>query len=796
MALYNYSKYSIAYYFWGEPPKKHNDPNSGSAQSGQGMPTQYSWDSASKLFSASGSLDWTTTAPGTRWIRLENGGQSVTVFTATSYPSYPDQNITYDWYTQNASDAVGVPSRGNLITTLIAEDGRYPANGALSDGFWYVRGAAVNTAPTTPGTFTQPTGTLEIGDSKTISWGASSDAESNLSKYILEVSVNNGAWTKIGQPTTPSFTYTVPMATSIKFRVKAVDAAGLESAYRDSTLLTVQKPMYYWNKHQVNVTNSYYEPGWVFQGTAVHGWFNCFTAYNFNSATGKYTLAGTTYRDKSISIGSVGYSMVGDTLHQLTATKSSSGNDVESTSYTKTGATLNQSLSAGALIQSGIVAVEGTYPNSGRHTDGYWYMRGSRLNASIAPPAAFTTPGLNETLTPRQAIDLTFGASTAPNISNYEVEYRYNEDAWTPVGTHSNALIRPFTVTENKTLTKVEFRVRAKNTSNVYSDYVYSESFSIEHNRVPTVTLNTENNVTLYENDTFKIDGSGLDLDIGDIVNVYYRINGGTSRAIATGISKGASIPFNEQLKFKGGVLYEGETAVTDALAEGPAHRLEVWSEDNQSGKSTIAERTFYVVPNRAPALTVDPFIDQSGMIDNDTIKLSGVSSDPDGNDVTVKYRVNEQAAVQIHSGAAGAWSFDLSFKLLRDGENTIVVEVTDTHNFKSSKTIKLNKTANLTPLEKSVQRYEIVPPAGTAQGVFLWVRRDKDQEVLAEISMTTGTEQEQYVPLTLDASGPSGDGMEDFFKLKVDAPAENIILKLSWTDDKPIIMISGALLQ
>jgi len=314
-------------------------------------------------------------------------------------------------------------------------------------------------------------------------------------------------------------------------------------------------------------------------------------------------------------------------------------------------------------------------------------------------------------------------------------------------------------------------------------------------NNAPTLTFNTGNNATLYESDTFKIEGSAVDSDVGDIVNVYYRINGGTSRAIVTGISTGASIPFNEQLTFKAGKLHKDETAITDALAEGPAHRLEVWSEDNKGGKSTVVERTFYVVPNRAPALTVNPFDAQSGMINNDTINLSGTSSDPDGNNVTVKYRVNEQAAVQIHSGVAGPWAFDVSLKSLKDGENIIVVEVTDTYNFKSSRTIKLNKTANLTPLEHSTQRYKIVPPSGSAQGVLLWIQRNVNQAIEAEISMTTGSEQEQFAPMELKNSAPIDSGtIEDDFRYQANELKENIVLKLTWSGDKPILLISGVL--
>ncbi|MEK5070492.1 hypothetical protein [Sporosarcina sp. FSL K6-1508] len=315
-------------------------------------------------------------------------------------------------------------------------------------------------------------------------------------------------------------------------------------------------------------------------------------------------------------------------------------------------------------------------------------------------------------------------------------------------------------------------------------------------NAAPTIVLSTPNNVTLYENDTFKIDGSALDSDIGDIVNVYFRINGGTTRAIATGISSGAILPYNEQLTFKGGLLYKGATAVTGTLTEGTAHRLEVWSEDNKGGKSTVAERTFYVVPNRAPSLTIDPFESLSDLINVDKVTFSGDSFDLDGNDVVVRYRINTGINTEIHNGPPGRWSFDFPLSKLKDGENTIVIEVTDPYDFKFSKTIKLNKTANLTPLEHSVQRYTIVPPSGSAQGVLLWIQRDADQEVLAEISMTTGTEQEQFVPLEFMNSGPTGESVEDYYRYKADAPAEHIALKISWTGDKPITMISGALLQ
>lgn len=327
--------------------------------------------------------------------------------------------------------------------------------------------------------------------------------------------------------------------------------------------------------------------------------------------------------------------------------------------------------------------------------------------------------------------------------------------------------------------------------------YQYDVTFNYGTNSAPTITLNTLNDQTFYENDVLKIDGSAKDTDINDVVNVYYRINGGTSRAIATGISTGAEIPFNEQLTFKGGILYKDDTAITTALAEGVAHKLEVWAQDNQGGKSDVIERTFYVVPNRPPSLTIDPFNSLSDLINADKITLTGSTFDPDGNDMVVSYKLNGGLNTEVYRGKDGDWSFDLLLKYLKDGENTIVIETVDSYHFKTSLTRKINKTANSTPLTQSVQRYTIVPPAGSAQGVLLWIERDENQEVQVEISMTNENEQEVFKSMELDSSGPLNMGTtEDFFKFRADEPAENIAIKITWTGDKPIYSVSGALTQ
>ncbi|MEV9641779.1 hypothetical protein ABZ756_13845 [Mammaliicoccus sciuri] len=652
-----------------------------------------------------------------------------------------------------------------------------------------------NTAPTTPGAFTQPTGTLEIGDTKAISWGGSTDADGNLHGYEFEVSVDGGSWINRGFATTPSFSYVIPTATTIKFRVRARDNAGLYSAYRESSAYTVSKPLYYWSRYRgerVYIENAPWEKQ-SGSHTNSPGANNVWYFYTFNPVNNTAVVSQSTSDYMTFDVWrqqrypEIMYIPRHDGVEKVFF----STGVIEKRFYSKNSSKIEK----GAYIDV-ITAVEGTYPIDGAPTvtDGYWYVRGSRVSQSIAPPSAFTAPAINTVLEPKQALTLAFGASTASAISTYEVQSRYNDGAWQNVGSHTNALTRAFTVTTDKSLTTVEFRVRAKNTSGVYSDYVYSEAFQIQHNKVPTITLETENNKTLYEKDTFTIKGSAVEPDIGDVLIVYYRLNGGTARGIETKLSDGSAIPFNEQLLFKSGKLYKGDTEITGMLTEGTAHTLEVWAEDNQGGKSEIERRTFYVVPNRPPSLTIDPIEYQSDLINVDKVTVTGESYDPDGNDVVVRYRINNGINVEIHNGPARPFSFDISLSKLKDGENSIVVEVADTYDFKASETIVLTKDKKLTPLTASTMRYTIKPPAGSAKSIALWILRDPNNSVKAEISMTNGTEPEDFKPMELDSSGPADNYINDLFKYESDSPAEHIAIKLSWTGDKPIIQVSGAL--
>lgn len=91
-----------------------------------------------------------------------------------------------------------------------------------------------NQAPTAPASITVPTEVIG-GENLSISWGQSTDADGNLSGYVLERKNNGGTWGQIYKGSARGFSDAITYGwTSVQYRVKAYDAAGAESAYTTS----------------------------------------------------------------------------------------------------------------------------------------------------------------------------------------------------------------------------------------------------------------------------------------------------------------------------------------------------------------------------------------------------------------------------------------------------------------------------------------------------------------------------------------------------------------------------------
>ncbi|MEK4131977.1 hypothetical protein NYE67_20395, partial [Solibacillus sp. FSL W8-0474] len=104
-----------------------------------------------------------------------------------------------------------------------------------------------NTAPGAPGAFTSPAaGTiLRGGQNVSVVWGASTDAEGNLSGYDLETAYNGGTFGNVvgtlatSNPNAVIGTSSNAGYTTIQFRVRARDTNGAYSGYQTSPVYTI-----------------------------------------------------------------------------------------------------------------------------------------------------------------------------------------------------------------------------------------------------------------------------------------------------------------------------------------------------------------------------------------------------------------------------------------------------------------------------------------------------------------------------------------------------------------------------
>lgn len=124
----------------------------------------------------------------------------------------------------------GVRPLCNLSSSILVSDS------PDSDGAYTL---TWNRAPSTPPSLTVPT-TIRAGQETTVTWGASTDADGNLSGYVLERQHDGGAWTQLYKGINKTYTDQITAGwQNVAYWVKAYDSAGAESAYSTSPTRTV-----------------------------------------------------------------------------------------------------------------------------------------------------------------------------------------------------------------------------------------------------------------------------------------------------------------------------------------------------------------------------------------------------------------------------------------------------------------------------------------------------------------------------------------------------------------------------
>ncbi|MGG1443522.1 Ig-like domain-containing protein [Brevibacillus laterosporus] len=276
-----------------------------------------------------------------------------------------------------------------------------------------------------------------------------------------------------------------------------------------------------------------------------------------------------------------------------------------------------------------------------------------------------------------QTGSVSFGACTRSG--------RNPDEYWstTATATYSGTVTRPstavysYTQSYSGTVTKPGYDTRS------YT-YYYRYAVTIEYsdNSNPNIALTSPpNNQMLTENATLRIQGNASDIDKDNVVTVKYRIDNGTIRAIASGVSDGSSpISFTKILTFKSKRLYDGATDIVGSdLAENTDYTLAVWAEDDQGGKSTAFGFKFRVVHNRPPVITGQN--KDLGIIEAAPSETYSVT-DPEGDSFTVVEKING-TVIRSFPGVAGKEETatippDIWLSLQPDVVHTLTVTATD----------------------------------------------------------------------------------------------------------------------
>lgn len=216
---------------------------------------------------------------GTYWFRTVQPTNNYDV----AYKTNLTANSNNHYWAANGN--VGVRPVINLPISIVVSDT------TDSDGCYTV---VWNNAPNAPTSLNVPT--IYGGRGNTISWSASSDPDGDSVSYQLECSVDGGAFTRIYSGTSLSYTHTLASgATTIQYRVRAVDSKGAAGAYTTSQSITVTN-----NRAPVISGND------SNLGTIVNGISLSYTVTDEDGDTVEVVekLDGTVFRTYTVTLGS------------------------------------------------------------------------------------------------------------------------------------------------------------------------------------------------------------------------------------------------------------------------------------------------------------------------------------------------------------------------------------------------------------------------------------------------------------------------------------------------------------
>ena len=360
--------------------------------------------------------------------------------------------------------------------------------------------ACVNTAPTTPGSISVPS-TIRGGTTITISWGASTDAESNLSGYTLECSTDGGStWAQVYDGPLLKTTHAVVFGTkSVTYRVRAYDSEGLTSNWKTGSKVTV-----------VNNTAPT-TPGSITVPSTIHG-----------GTTISISWEASTDAESNLS----GYKLECSTDGGSTWTQIYQGSAVKAT-YAVTFGTATVTYRVKAYDSGGL---ESGWKTSAKVTV---------INNTVpTAPASITVPA---EVKGGSSCTIKWGAATDAegNLSGYILERSVGGAAYAQV---YKGTALTYTDSITKGWASVAYRVKAYDSYNAQSGYTTSATRTVINNTAPTVT--STSTALGKKNAAFAWAYTVSDVD-GDKLTVTEKLDSSTTKT-RTNIASGTALTFEQ----------------------------------------------------------------------------------------------------------------------------------------------------------------------------------------------------------------------------------------------------------
>ena len=316
-------------------------------------------------------------------------------------------------------------------------------------------------------------------------------------------------------------------------------------------------------------------------------------------------------------------------------------------------------------------------------------------------------------------------------------------------------------------------------------------------NNLPTITLDLPNDTTLYQNSELKLEGSANDKDVGDAVTTYFSINKGARKAIGSFVSDATPKAYSKTLTMKTdgqtASLMDNDTVVVAGLAKDIWHTADVWSEDNNGGKSIVLTRRFKVVPNRPPTLEVTKTPNGNDITESEVVRIEGSVIDPDGDTVIITSQVGlDGTEKEVDIGEDGIFNVVIPVSELRNGSNIITIKATDDFGAGTTKQVRVTKDESAFPAPNPVLRFDLQEPPTPVDTIKVWAKIDyADFDVEMYVAdWRTGVEEWSKVEYE-ETTSPTGM-KELYFEAILSAPSTKVAI--AFTKFKGIKMIIGGM--